>query len=112
MIPAKYTESDRLIVVTWSDITANEPCETHIARGQPILTAVQAEGTWGNATVQLLGSLSNVSFVAASDMKQEPIAFSDNAAAGVLEPYIYWKPSCSGNTETAVSVTLAYWVYR
>ena len=110
MIQAKYIETKNSVVVSWSGITANEPCEVHRTRAQPILVAVQAEGTWGNASAELLGSLSNAAFERASNLKQEPISFSDNAAAGVAEPYLYWQPTVSGNVETDITITLAYWI--
>jgi type 1 fimbria pilin len=109
MIPAKYIESQQLILVTWSDIAADEPCEIHKTRRRPSLVAVQAEGQWGNANVQLLGSLSNVSFTAATTALQQPIDFSANATATIVEPYLFWQPKISGNVETSVTVTLAYW---
>lgn len=112
MAQAKYIETQNLVTVQWTNITANQACEPHRSRAQPTLVAVQAEGVWGNASVRLLGSLSGESYVFANDMKQNPIEFSDNAAVGVLEPYIFWRPEVSGNAQTQISVTLAYWTNK
>jgi hypothetical protein len=112
MANPKYIQTDDHVIVTWSNITANEMNSPHTVRSRPDLMAVQFEGAWGNATATIQGSLSNVAYVAATDMKQATISVSANAGYSVLEPYIYWQPSVSGNTETNVTVTLAYWTQR
>lgn len=108
--PTYNRDLERLITVTWANITSADTPATHMIRGKQELIAVQAEGTWGGATCRLTGSLSNVTFNNASDMTQSPIAFTANAGAGVIEPYVYWKPSVTGGTGANVTVTMSYWV--
>jgi type 1 fimbria pilin len=112
MANPKYVQTDDRVIVTWSNLQANEANVPHIVRNRPDLVAVQFEGTWGNATATIQGSLSNVGYQPATDMKQTAISVSANAGYSVLEPYIYWQPTITGNAQTNVTVTIAYWTQR
>ena len=111
IINPTYTRNlERLITVTWSHITTADTTSVHLIRGKPDLLTVQAEGTFAGGTrVTLTGSVSNVAFIAATDMTQTPILFTANGAAGILEPFTYWKPVVSGGTADNITVSLSYW---
>lgn len=107
-----YVQTNDLVTVTWSNLTANESAPVHQVRQRPDMMVVQFEGVWGNATATLQGSVSNVAYQTATDMKQTAISVSANAGYSVLEPYTYWRPTITGNVLTNVTVTLSYWTQR
>lgn len=112
MANPKYVQTDNKVIVSWSNLGVNESSTSHEVRTRPDMMVVQFEGTFGNATATLEGSVSNVSYLPATDMKQVAISTTSNYAVGVLEPYIYWRPAITGNVQTNVTVTIAYWTQK
>ena len=108
--PTYNVELERLVTVRWANVSSADTTVPYRIRGKHDLLAVQAEGTWNSTTMKLQGSLSNVALVNASDMTQSTISFTAHAAAGVLEPLVYWKPVVSGGTGDSVTITLTHWV--
>ena len=108
--PSFNTVLERLVQVTWANMTTGDTAAVHTIRGKNDLLTVQAEGTFSGGTrISLTGSVSNVAFIAATDMTQIAIAFTGNAACGVLEPFTYWKPTIASGSSDNVTVTLSYW---
>lgn len=108
--PTYNTTLERLVTVTWANMTTGDTAAVHGIRGKNDLLTMQAEGTFSGGTrVGMTGSLSNVTFITATDMTQTAIAFTANGACGILEPFTYWKPTIASGTGDSVTVTLAYW---
>ena len=112
MAVPKYVQTDNRVIVTWSNLGANESSTAHETKQLPSMAVVQFEGIFGNATATLQGSVSGIAYVGATDMKQVAISATSNSAVGVLEPFVYWRPTITGNAQTNVTVTLAYWTQR
>lgn len=109
--PTYNVLQDSLVSVTWANMTTGDIAGAHYVRGKPALTTVQAEGTFNSTRIGLTGSLSNVAYIPATDMTQTAISFTANGAVGVLEPYVYWKPTISSGSSDNVTITLSYWVH-
>lgn len=68
--------------------------------------SVQIEGTFGGATVVLQGSNDGSNWKTLSDPSNTALSFTSAGLEAVLEHTRYIRPSSSGGTGTAVTVTV------
>ena len=109
-IVPRYLSDKDYVLVSWPGMATGDVALPHRVLGKPDMVVAQVEGTFNNTKIAIQGSLSNVAYVSATDMTQSTIQFSSNAAAGVLEPFTYWKPTVSFGATDNVSIYLSYWV--
>jgi hypothetical protein len=110
IVPDYRIYDHSLVQVIWANMATGDTAVEHRVNDKPELVMVQAEGVFNATRVSMLGSLSNVAYVTATDMTQTAIAFTANGAASVLDPYVYWKPVITSGSADNVRVTLSYWV--
>lgn len=110
VIPAKYNQTDKVVIVTWANMSSADTAAPHLVKSKPAIVVVQAEGLFAGGTkVAIQGSLSNVSFVTSSDMTLTPIAITANAIVSVLDSCLYYKPTVTSGTGDNVTISLCYW---
>lgn len=107
--PVRSSPAPNVSKVLWEALATGDTINADLPSGtEPLLSSVQATGTFGGATVTLTGLNDGINYVTLKDPSGTDISFT---AAGAFEfgtAMVYIKPAISGGTGDDVDVSVSY----
>lgn len=106
-ITPTVTNSDKGVLVTWTGVsTADTITAYQLDGGAKDGAFLLLEGTWGSATVTMVGSNDDTNYVNFKDQTGTAISATANAAFNVRTSAKYVKLASTGGTGDNVNATL------
>ncbi len=102
---ARLDRSRNAILITWASIGDADTC-TAVELPDGNEKSVQITGTFGSATILLTGSNDGTNYATLTDPQGNAISKTSAAIEAVSEHTRYIKPSTSGGTGSAITVTV------
>lgn len=92
-------------IATWAAIGDADTC-TAIPMSGASDRSIQVSGTFGSATLSLLGSNDGTNYIVLTDPQGNAIAKTSAAIEQILELTRYIKPSTAGGTSSSLTVSV------
>ena len=98
------------VVVQWSgaSTSGNSAVKAYDTLFSLAIASVQVTGTFGSATVTLLGSNDGTNFVAIKDAGNSAMSFTAAGIAELSSGFRYYKPNIAGGTSDSLTITICH----
>ncbi len=96
------------LVVTWTPLTGGDTGTPYLNPTMFRLASVQFEGTFGNSTFTMEGTIDGTNYETLTDPQGAAISKGADGLLGILETPVYYRPALSGSTGAAFTTTLVF----